>query len=202
MATLSGNSVNLATALAGTGQTTNVGYRGNPDGATGQNPAMLRVAATAGATPTCTYQIEGSVDNTDWYPVDYVDLTYPVINAIAIGATGVAAYNNNPIGVMVAIAGGTVTIIAVNGTTTGLTSGTFFVPAGGTITITYSVTPTTFTTTAAPTSEMWTRGTFVITSTSTKRLVLRGGIPWTFIRVTMSANTNVTNTIDVFFFKG
>jgi hypothetical protein len=202
MATLNGNSVNLATALAGSGQTTNVGYRGAPDGGTNQNPAMLRIVTAVGATPTCTYQIEGSADNADWYPIDYADVAASAVNSIAIGATGVAAYNNNSAGVNLTIAGGTVTVIAINGTATGLTSGTFFVPAGGTVTVTYSVTPTTFVTSAAPVIETWGRGTFTITTATTKRLILRALIPWSFVRVTMSANTNVTNTIDVFFFRG
>lgn len=67
-------------------------------------------------------------------------------NTIPLAATGVASYNNNPSGVQLTIAGGTVTAIAINGTTTGLTSGTFAVPANGTVTVTYSVAPTTFTT--------------------------------------------------------
>lgn len=72
----------------------------------------------------------------------------PAINQIPLGATGVASYNNNSVGVNQTITGGTVTAIAINGTTTGLTSGTFFVPAGGTVTVTYSVAPTTFNTAA------------------------------------------------------
>lgn len=42
----------------------------------------------------------------------------------------------------VSIAGGTVTAIVVDGVTTGLTSGTVFVPAGRSITVTYSSAPT------------------------------------------------------------
>lgn len=70
----------------------------------------------------------------------------PAVNSIPLAASGVASYNNNATGVNLTISGGTVTVIAINGTTTGLTSGTFFVPAGGTVTVTYSVAPTTFTT--------------------------------------------------------
>ena len=68
------------------------------------------------------------------------------VNQIPLAATGVASFSNNSAGVLQTISGGTVTVIAINGTTTGLTSGTFFVPAGGTVTVTYSVAPTTFTT--------------------------------------------------------
>lgn len=62
--------------------------------------------------------------------------------AMTIGATTVASVNPNPVPVSVTITGGTVTVIAVNGVTTGLTTGTFTIPAGGSITITYSVGPT------------------------------------------------------------
>jgi hypothetical protein len=65
-------------------------------------------------------------------------------NAIPLGASGVSTYNNNPFPVALTIAGGTVSAIAINGTTTGLTSGVFFVPAGGTVNVTYTVAPTTF----------------------------------------------------------
>jgi hypothetical protein len=71
------------------------------------------------------------------------------VNQIPLAATGVASYNNNAFGVNQTITGGTVTAIAINGVTTGLTSGVFYVPAGGTVTVTYSVAPTTFTTAAA-----------------------------------------------------
>lgn len=69
-----------------------------------------------------------------------------VVNPITLAASATAMVNNNPYTVAVTVAGGTVSAIAINGTTTGLTSGTFYVPAGGTITVTYTVAPTTFTT--------------------------------------------------------
>lgn len=72
--------------------------------------------------------------------------TTPAVNAIPLGASGVATYNNNSVGVNLTISGGTVSQIAINGTNTNLTSGTFFVPAGGTVTVTYTVAPTTFAT--------------------------------------------------------
>jgi len=62
--------------------------------------------------------------------------------AMTLAATTVASLNPNPVPVSVTITGGTVTVIAVNGVTTGLTTGTFTVPAGGSITVTYSVAPT------------------------------------------------------------
>lgn len=84
----------------------------------------------------------------------------PAVNNIPLAATGVASYNNNSTGVNLTVGGGTVTQIAINGTNTNLTSGTFFVPAGGTVTVTYTVPPTTFTTagiavTSPPTVLPW-----------------------------------------------
>jgi hypothetical protein len=62
--------------------------------------------------------------------------------AMTLAATGVASLNPNPVPVSVTITGGTVTVIAVGGVTTGLTTGTFTVPVGSSITVTYSVAPT------------------------------------------------------------
>jgi hypothetical protein len=70
-------------------------------------------------------------------------LTGPLttVNTPAVPASTVAQYNNNNQTVAVTVTGGTVSAIAVNGVTTGLTSGTVFVPANGTITLTYTVAP-------------------------------------------------------------
>jgi hypothetical protein len=75
-------------------------------------------------------------------PDAHTDLVTAVSNPIVLAATTVPAYNNNPQGINVSVQGGTVTVIAVNGTVTGLTSGTVYVPGGGTLTITYTVAPT------------------------------------------------------------
>jgi lysophospholipase L1-like esterase len=62
--------------------------------------------------------------------------------SFALPATTVA-YTNNSLGnQQVTVGGGTVTVLAVNGTTTGLTSGTFILAPGDTLTPTYSVAPT------------------------------------------------------------
>lgn len=42
--------------------------------------------------------------------------------------------------------------------------------------------------------------TFAITTATTVWKVLRAEIPWRFVRVTFSANTNVTNTVDLWTF--
>jgi hypothetical protein len=39
-----------------------------------------------------------------------------------------------------------------------------------------------------------------VTSATTTRRVVQSGQPWRYLRVTMSANTNVTNTINAYFF--
>lgn len=73
----------------------------------------------------------------------------PVVAAPAIPASTVAATNNTGVPVLVAITGGTTTVIAVNGTTVATTTpANVYVPAGGTIAITYSVVPTGWTWTA------------------------------------------------------
>lgn len=70
--------------------------------------------------------------------------------AITLGATGVAASNPNPVPVSATVSGGTVTAISINGGASVGTSGTFTVPAAGTITVTYSVAPTLTTADTSP----------------------------------------------------
>lgn len=60
----------------------------------------------------------------------------------AIPASTVPAVNNSDHLMWVEITGGTVTVVAVDGTTTGRTSGAFFLRPGSSIAITYSVVPT------------------------------------------------------------
>jgi hypothetical protein len=60
----------------------------------------------------------------------------------AIPATTVAAVNESDWLMWVEITGGTVTVVAVDGVTTGRTSGAFFLRPGSSIAITYSVVPT------------------------------------------------------------
>lgn len=70
--------------------------------------------------------------------------------AITLGATTVAAPNPNPVAVNATVAGGTVTAISISGGASVGTSGTFQVPVGGTIAVTYSVAPTLTTVDIAP----------------------------------------------------
>lgn len=70
----------------------------------------------------------------------FVTVTTP-----ATPATGVPVQNNNafPIRVVIGANGATITNVTVNGTTVGTAAGTYTVPAGGTISIAYTVaTPT------------------------------------------------------------
>lgn len=121
--------VNLCTALTGNVPTTNIADRGQVVGASARGgttgPALLRIVTTVGATPTCTYLVEGSANGTDWFPAPIADPATPETPSVA---------------------------------------------------------------------------TFAITSATTTMKFLRPGHPWRYLRVTMSANTNVTNTIDLWTF--
>ena len=63
-------------------------------------------------------------------------------SATWLTTTGSGALVNPTMNSVAYVSGGTVTAIAVDGTTTGLTSGTIYVPAGQDLAITYSVAPT------------------------------------------------------------
>jgi hypothetical protein len=120
MATITGNGVNLSNAQTGNGASTNVADRGGAN----QKSGLIKIVTTVGATPTCTYLIEGSVDGVNFFPVPYADSATPETMSVA---------------------------------------------------------------------------TFVITTATTVYKVLRTDHPWRFVRVTYSANTNVTNTADAYF---
>ena len=113
-----GGGANLAAAQAGNGASTNVGDRGGLNG-----PGAIRITTTVGATPTCTYAIEGSVDGVNFVPIPIADPATPQTLSVA---------------------------------------------------------------------------TFTITTAGTIFKYLLVDFPWRFVRVTFSANTNVTNTVDVF----
>jgi hypothetical protein len=116
----SGSAANLSTAQVGNGASTNVVERGGS-----VDVALVKVTTTIGATPTCTYLIEGSADGVNWFAVPYAD----------------------------------------------------------------SATPTTVTV-----------ATFVITTAITAYKYVQPNVPARFLRLTYSANTNVTNTVDVWVF--
>ncbi|MEW2424841.1 hypothetical protein AB0911_30375 [Streptomyces nigra] len=115
------NGARLSNTQAGNGVSTNTVDRG---GAV-ERPALLSITTAVGATPTCTYAIEGSVDGVNWFPVSYADPATPDTGAVA---------------------------------------------------------------------------TFAITSAGTTHKILRPNQPWRYLRLTYSANTNVTNTVDLMVF--
>jgi hypothetical protein len=69
----------------------------------------------------------------------------------SVPATTVAVQNTSPLPYSVVVSGGTVTLVTVNGTTVGSGDGTYAVPAGASIALTYSAAPT-WTWTVAPPS--------------------------------------------------
>ncbi|OKK06422.1 hypothetical protein AMK26_10375 [Streptomyces sp. CB03234] len=73
------NQATLSNAQTGNGVSTNVADRG---GVT-ERPALLKITTTVGATPTCTYAIEGSADGTSWFPVAYADSATPETVSVA-----------------------------------------------------------------------------------------------------------------------
>lgn len=111
----------IASAQAGNGATTDYADRGTSHKVGG---TMVRVVAGAGATPTCTYQIEVSVDASTWGNATYADVSTPNTNTSA---------------------------------------------------------------------------TFNTTVDAVLSKIIKHPSTWRYVRVTMSANTNVTNTVDVLF---
>lgn len=72
------DNASLSSAQTGNGQSTNIADRGGARG-----PALLRITTTVGATPTCTYAIEGSADGTNWFNIAYADSATPTTVAVA-----------------------------------------------------------------------------------------------------------------------
>ena len=72
------NTANLSAAQTGDGASTNIVDRGR-----GVNTALLKITTTVGATPTCTYAIEGSADGTNWFSVAYADSATPETMTVA-----------------------------------------------------------------------------------------------------------------------
>jgi len=65
-------SASLSAGQTGNGPSANVVDRGGSVG-----PALLRLVTTVGATPTCTYAVEGSNDGAAFFPVQYADSGSP-----------------------------------------------------------------------------------------------------------------------------
>lgn len=59
-------------------------------------PALLQIDATAGATPTVTVAIQGSLDGVNWYAIPYALPATPGTTAVAtftITSTGITQYH-------------------------------------------------------------------------------------------------------------
>lgn len=72
------NSAALSVAQTGSAVSTNVCDRGGTFG-----PALVTIVTTIGATPTCTYAIEVSVDGSDWFAGAYADVATPGTTSVA-----------------------------------------------------------------------------------------------------------------------
>lgn len=73
------NTARLSTSQSGNGPSTNIVDRG----AATERPALLTITTVVGATPTCTYAIEGSANGTAWFPAAYADPATPETPAAA-----------------------------------------------------------------------------------------------------------------------
>lgn len=111
---------NLSTTQTGSADSTHTFDFGNTRA--GREGALVKIVTTVGATPTCTFQIKGSVDNSTFFNLKYAD----------------------------------------------------------------SATPTTFVS-----------STFAITSATTVAKLIKPGQIWRYLKITYSANTNVTITADI-----
>lgn len=115
-------SVRLSDAQTGTGASTNVADRG-----VAHRGGIVRISTIVGATPTCTYALEVSADNTTFVAATYADTSTP--------NTDVAT-------------------------------------------------------------------TFALTTSTSVTKIIKVPSGWRYFRVTYSANTNVTNTVDFLFSDG
>jgi len=113
----------IADAQTGDGDSTDTFDFGNNDRDSMREPTLVRIAATAGTTPTCTYAIQGSIDGTNFTALEIADVSDPT------------SFNTN---------------------------------------------------------------TFDITITSTVVKIVKAGQRYRYLKVVFSANTAVTNTVDVY----
>lgn len=117
-----GGSVVVSNAQTGNGDSTNIVDRGSFGGLDAAvSPAVIVVSTVGGATPSCTYQVQGSVDGVNFFNLP---TTKPDDNSSA--------------------------------------------------------------------------ATFATTTTTVVHRLVLGTFPWRYLKVVMSANTNVTNTITVY----
>lgn len=98
--------------------------------------AYVRGGSYIGSAGMVGSGVNGKVEGvTNYNPVG-------VITAPSVPASGTAQSNTFVVRVRIFVTGGTVSAIAINGTATGMTNGTFELDPGETITVTYSAVPT------------------------------------------------------------
>lgn len=84
------NQAVLSVSQTGGGASTNTADRGGRV----DMPALLKITTTVGATPTCTYSVDGSTDGVNWFPVAYSDVASPetiIVATFAITSAGTVA---------------------------------------------------------------------------------------------------------------
>src|SRR4051812_947187 len=67
----------IATAQTGNGATTDVADLESANTTPSLGYDVVQIVTTVGATPTCTYLVEGSLDNVSWYPLSIADMATP-----------------------------------------------------------------------------------------------------------------------------
>ena len=85
-----GQNVSLASAIAPANFNTDPADRGGLQG-----PATVLIDTTAGSTPTVTANLQASMDNVNWFNVEYALVGTPttkVITAITITTTTITTY--------------------------------------------------------------------------------------------------------------
>ena len=78
--TLAGFQVGTVVSEAQTGTGNSEVFDFQNSGIAGENvrePTLVRIVTTVGSTPTCTYQIQGSVDKSNWSNLLYADSSAP-----------------------------------------------------------------------------------------------------------------------------
>lgn len=109
-------------------------------------PAELQPAETALSCPRCRFPapmvplaaLTFRCSRCEWP----FTLSAPAVSSPAVPATTVAAPNGTGTVVAVTVTAGTLTAVTVNGTQAGTADGTYLVPVGGSIAVTYTVAPT------------------------------------------------------------
>lgn len=94
-----------------------------------------------GSTPSDTANSYTSRQLIEGFNPGTAAVTQPTPPVIVVGTSPYTFVNTQSYGVEVTVSGGTVSVIAVNGQTTGATSGTFYLAPNSYITVTYSVAP-------------------------------------------------------------